>query len=440
MPSEVCSTSSWRTAKRPSSTTKRPFEGLSRAYRQASTFFITRRLREALSVLEPLLFPGRSRHDHEPGNGSTDSGPLVNAPRKLHIKLWNLYIAVLDATLGLGPDNGKQTVGETQWRNLTHKIRNGEIWGDVVRHGYDGDEKSVDADVVANLSVLLLSHAPSQAENQRRLERYLSALTPWPPDTKADKGQEDMLDGVTEAADDNPLTDHHPTKTSGSLLPMSLMEIYTLHVLPRNNDWTRARSFIAAATSLDDANRHRLLQLLEALEAEQKNAVTVGEGRTPGKGASQDRRPRSDDQPNGKLRDTPNGDLEMDNGTLVGVGKEDESSLVNGAIPSNTRSRTSTSKAKESTSRTKGPRALRTGEKSALIARGQTPAINVMSRLQQFFTLFVAFLKINPLMYLRTLLFLIGLLFALSRGEYRERIRKMTATGWNKLKIGRAHV
>lgn len=54
----------------------------------------------------------------------------------------------------MGPEEGKRVFGLARWKKLVAKAREGSIWTEVVREGYAGMEGDVDADVVANLSVL----------------------------------------------------------------------------------------------------------------------------------------------------------------------------------------------------------------------------------------------------------------------------------------------
>ena len=50
-------------------------------------------------------------------------------------------------------DEGKQAFGSSEWRALVAKVRDGEVWEEVVKNGYSGVEGDVDADVVINLLV-----------------------------------------------------------------------------------------------------------------------------------------------------------------------------------------------------------------------------------------------------------------------------------------------
>lgn len=121
---------------------------ISKTYRQSSTLFLTRRLPEALSTVLPLITPPPS--DHSDG-GDFEPAPVARASRTTRIKVWSLYLTILNAILELNSDEGKEAFGTQEWRALCSKVRDGEVWEEVVRNGYHGIEADVDSDVVINL-------------------------------------------------------------------------------------------------------------------------------------------------------------------------------------------------------------------------------------------------------------------------------------------------
>lgn len=132
-----------------SSTSSRPSSSnISKAYRQASQLFLTRRLPEALSTVLPLITPSTETSDV---NGLTEPAPVVRASRSTRIKVWSLYLTILNAILELDPDEGKDAFGTQEWRTLCKKVRDGDVWEEVVQFGYHGIEGEVDSDVVINL-------------------------------------------------------------------------------------------------------------------------------------------------------------------------------------------------------------------------------------------------------------------------------------------------
>lgn len=129
------------------SSARNPSSHISKTYRQASTLFLTRRLPEALSTILPLITPPP---EEEPGI-SAEPAPVAKASRTTRIKVWSLYLTILNAIVELDPDEGKDAFGTQEWRALVSKVREGEVWEEVVRNGYHGVEGDVDSDVVINL-------------------------------------------------------------------------------------------------------------------------------------------------------------------------------------------------------------------------------------------------------------------------------------------------
>jgi len=125
---------------------------ISKTYKQASQLFLTRRLSEALSVLEPVVTPPRQTDGYV--NREDDApvlAPIATATMSQRIKIWSLYITVLNAIVDLGSDEGVREFGYKEYKAIVAKVRNGGIWEQVVRDGYHGREGSVDAEVIYNL-------------------------------------------------------------------------------------------------------------------------------------------------------------------------------------------------------------------------------------------------------------------------------------------------
>lgn len=122
---------------------------VSKTYRQSSTLFLTRRLPEALSTILPLITPPPA--PSEGVNGTTEPAPVAKSSRNTRIKVWTLYIAILNAIAALEPDDGKEAFGSQEWRSICAKVRDGDVWEEVVTDGYHGVEGDVDSDVVINL-------------------------------------------------------------------------------------------------------------------------------------------------------------------------------------------------------------------------------------------------------------------------------------------------
>lgn len=126
----------------------------SQTYKKASQLFLTRRLQEALTTLESIISVPAKDEQFTNGDDTMSSfAPIATASSNLRIKVWNLYITLLSAIVDLGPEEGKSTFGQKEWKALVSKVRDGEVWETIVQTGYRGLEGSVDAEVVYNLSV-----------------------------------------------------------------------------------------------------------------------------------------------------------------------------------------------------------------------------------------------------------------------------------------------
>ena len=122
----------------------------SKTYKQARDLFLTRRLPEAYSTIRSLVnVPTVS--DESPDNDRPRNAPVAAASRNQRIKIWSLYLTLLNAIQELGPQEGGAQFGNKEWTRLTSKASDSSIWSEVVRTGYGGVEGNVDADVVVNL-------------------------------------------------------------------------------------------------------------------------------------------------------------------------------------------------------------------------------------------------------------------------------------------------
>lgn len=120
-------------------------------YKQASALFLTRRLPEALHTLEQIISRDHLTNENSDGEESNTTSPIASASKNTRVKVWNLYLALLNAIIELGPEDGKNLFGNQRWRSMVAKVRDGAVWDEVVHVGYWGIEGNVDADIVSNL-------------------------------------------------------------------------------------------------------------------------------------------------------------------------------------------------------------------------------------------------------------------------------------------------
>ncbi|KAK3996077.1 hypothetical protein QBC44DRAFT_6497 [Cladorrhinum sp. PSN332] len=245
---------------------------ITKTYRQASQLFLTRRLPEALSTVLPLVSPPTP--EDAVNGGPFEPAPVIKASKSSRIKVWSLYLTILNAILELDSEEGKAAFGTQEWRALCHKVREGDVWEEVIRNGYHGVEGDVDADVVINLATILLAHAKTQVLNQKRLENWLAASRA----PNLDAVSSDRFSDPIPRRYSSPAGGKRPPAQSGADTPhdlnsrVKILELYTLHVLLHNNEWDYAREFITVSPILDEERREAFLQALQSLQDEQREA------------------------------------------------------------------------------------------------------------------------------------------------------------------------
>ncbi|KAJ3532905.1 hypothetical protein NM208_g8222 [Fusarium decemcellulare] len=369
-----------------SSTASRHPSQISKTYRQASTLFLTRRLPEALTTLLPLITPPEPVDDGEPA-------PVARASRTTRIKVWSLYLTILNAIIELEPEEGKDAFGNQEWRTLCNKVRDGEIWDEVVKNGYHGVEGDVDSDVVINLATLLLAHARDQIFNQRKLEAYLAASNT--PDL-------DIAGRLAESPSSHASNRYRsPAKgASGANTPRDLnarvkiLELYTLHVLLRNDEWDYAREFISVSSVLDDERREAFLQALQSLRDEQQEQERL----------EKEERQRQEDELRKEI--------------------EDGSSRTR-----HTRAASSSS-SRQSRPSVPKPDAKAVSRAPTLTSR----ASMVITRLRAIIENMGSTLNANPTLLLKFLAFIMGFILMFGHAGLRGRVKRILGASWTKVK------
>jgi hypothetical protein len=233
-----------------------------KAYKQATQLYLTRRFREAWDVIEPVVSPRQSSIDDRPAlsqeNDHVEPAPIAQSSRGTRTKVWVFYLSLVHAVVELGAEEGKQQFGSELWRGIVAKAREGSIWEEVVQRGYAGMDGEVDAEVIVNLSTLLLGHMPTQTLNQRRMEAYLAA--------SEDVGQMGW-DGTS-----TPMSTHSASPKALQAR-LKILELYTLHVLPETGEWDYAKQFIEVNDSLDEERKEAYLHALDSLKEEREGNV-----------------------------------------------------------------------------------------------------------------------------------------------------------------------
>ncbi|KAH7419619.1 peroxin 26 [Cadophora sp. MPI-SDFR-AT-0126] len=420
---------------------------ISKIYRQSSTLFLTRRLPESLSTIIPVITPPPT----DDTNADPEPSPISKAGKTTRVKVWSLYLTILNAVVELDPDEGKQAFGSSEWRGLVTKVRDGEVWEEVVKNGYGGVEGDVDSDVVINLATLLLAHARSQKTNQQRLENYLASSTTPNLDISS------RLQTPT-----SPRRGASPSKpTSGTDTPRDLnarvkiLELYTLHVLLRNNEWDYAREFITISSVLDEERREAFLQALQSLQDEQNET----ERREKEERRYQEEQLKKDIE-DAKRRRLENEERErrredeerlkrekprprsVAGGSEVDYGVEDTPPRP-GSSKSRSSARGGSGSAKGSSKKNydrSHPSSSPTARSSAASNARKVPptiltrASNVLGNVKKLLEGMAVHFQTRPLFILQFLAFLVGFLVVLSRRDVKERLRRLLGGSWDKVK------
>ncbi|KAI0180908.1 hypothetical protein GGR52DRAFT_522170 [Hypoxylon sp. FL1284] len=413
-----------------SSTSSRPSpNNISKTYRQASQLFLTRRLPEALSTVLPLITPSTENTDV---NGLNEPAPIVRASRSTRIKVWSLYLTILNAVLELDQDEGKDAFGAQEWRSLCKKVRDGDVWEEVVQFGYHGNEGEVDSDVVINLATLLLAHAKSQVVNQKRLENYLAASNT--PNLDISQRLE-----ATKSPRLSSRSRRSPSKgaPSGADTPRDLnarvkiLELYTLHVLLRNNEWDYAREFINASAVLDDERREAFLQALQSLQEEQQQS----ERREHEERQKQEEQLQKDIEEARRLRaeNEARERRRLDEERARREGSEVDYGIEKTQNAPMPRSKTRTGSNGSALSRSAKPSSSK--EKKTVAPPGLgARAVMIIANLRNVIEKMGASLRANPALLVRLVAFIISVIVMFGRRGIRERVQQILGTGWNKVK------
>ncbi|MCJ1360003.1 MAG: hypothetical protein MMC33_010006 [Icmadophila ericetorum] len=420
---------------------KRTNNLVSKIYKQASTLFLTRRLPEAFSTIKLIISASQSPESvNGQDKNTTAPAPVAGASRSLRVKVWNLYLALVNAIIELGPEDGKTTFGSQQWRSLLVKAQDGTIWEDIVRIGYGGAEGNVDAEVVINIATLLLAQSPSQTLNQQRLESYLSESTqPEPTILRGFRmAHQGFREFTTEGADETKVNSLRDLNSR-----LKILEIFTLHVLPRNEEWQYAKEFVSMNELLDEDKREVFLQTLQGLQDDKKRegdyelSVLQEEEERLRRGrelAEQQWNEQAKAEQQGLNGDPQfKGHKRTDSEKDYGI--EDPQPNIKPFTKLPTQNGPKKDMLQHSNrDKLSSPTHRVPSSKSKPVASMYMQGVALVSSLKHLIINMTQSASKNPMVLMRTILFVMGLIFALTRQNVRERIIRLTGQGWNKLK------
>lgn len=273
---------------------------------------------------------------------------------------------------------------------------------------------------------LLLAQSPTQVATQQHLESYLSA------------SDQPNLDRFATQINLKQRANGNPSHQSGTNTPRDLeskvqiIELYTLHVLPRNGEWDYARDFISMSEFLDEERREAFLVTLKSLEDEEK-------GTTPLKNLEPMHEPE-------KVQDTPIPDsISNDSTSTVKESRPSSRGQHYGVDVPNPPQKPDTSK--EKVTPTPPSKPIRKPSSSIYPSRPSKPvgksahrrpaqtslykrSAAMLATIQHVLSNVGQQLSQNPMAILRFVLFLVGLIAAFSRRDLKDKF----AAGLDKVK------
>lgn len=227
---------------------------------------------------------------------------------------------------------------------------------------------------------------------------------------------------------------------------IKILELFTLHILPRNEEWDYAREFISMSEILDEERKESFLQTLNSLREEKKEdnqrEVDIQRERDAElerqrkeevirraeEAAAEEEMSRSSSEKNAKAHKRTSSEVDY------GIEKPHPNGTTksqNGKAPSKLSKATSMGGTQFSPPPEK-PNQTRKPEKQQRDMFKHARLL--MQALQRLVKNMAESMSANPMLLLRTLLFLVGIITAFSRKDVRDRVRRITGVGWDKLR------
>lgn len=291
-------------------------------------------------------------------------------------------------------------------------------------------------------ATLLLGQAPSQTSTQSRLESYLASSSQIYHD----------LPQYFDQHTSHPSHSHtNGTETPRDLTSrLKIIELFTLHVLPRNEEWEYARSFISMSDLLDDERRDSFLQFLQELQDvknhESQDQVATFQQETDAKyrGQLEDKNKTDAESAaaqkkasaqSGSLHKRTSSevdygiDKQRPNGDSVSAPKMEKSAYPSHSVP------TGTSGGSHLPAPAEAPRNRNIRKSSQKRPPTYVQQIqNVFGVMQNLVANMARSIGAKPAILFRMLISLLAIILALSRRDIRERVKRILGNGVDKVR------
>ena len=220
---------------------------------------------------------------------------------------------------------------------------------------------------------------------------------------------------------------------------IKILELYTLHVLPRNDEWQYAREFITIDDTLDEERREGFLQTLQTLEDQKENHqdrnVNVSSQQSMGhkdpkdQGTAQEVRSFLQEKEAAESSEAK-GHRRLDSGEDYGI----DDPVLKKAVKSQTQSSTNAPKWSH-TRPSKYPSVSKHTTPSGQAAQGAYKhSLALVRVLQRIVLNFAKSTSRSPAALGRTILFLIAIVVALNKHDIRNRVQNIIGSAWQKLR------
>jgi hypothetical protein len=215
------------------------------------------------------------------------------------------------------------------------------------------------------------------------------------------------------------------------------LELYTLHVLLRNNEWDYAREFISISSVLDEERREAFLQALQSLQEEQAE----NERREKEEKRYQEEQLKKDIE-DARRRRVENEEREKREeearrgGSEIDYGVEDSpprpgSSKSRGSVKGGSAKGGRSLPSSSPTARSSVPKKnVNVKPPPTLMAR----AGNVVTNVRKLVESMAGSFKTRPMLLMQVLAFVVGILVLLSRRDVKERVKRILEKSWTKVR------
>lgn len=276
--------------------------------------------------------------------------------------------------------------------------------------------------------------------NQQRLESYLSASSQPNLDIS------DRLPSIN--GQDRDMRERR-SRSNGTNTPRDLnsrirvLELYTLHVLPRNEEWSYARSFINMCEVLDEERREAFIQALQGLEDEKKR-----DHQHEARLLQERDKVLEQERKRAERRRLEEAAVEVEHTETEQVSKipkKSDSEKDYGIERSPSAPGNANSKLVASKETVKSAKAV-LSNRAQLSPTSRTPpkkkpqqnlyrrSAALLAALQHLVSNMAQSMSNNPMVLLRTVFFLVGIIVTFSRRDVRDRVRWITDSSWDKVR------